>query len=227
MRLGRLLPGRLQVAAASLATQAAPLLVTASDHERLRAASQTATLVVRAASADSSSDAPRTFTASLDALTINCCCPTLGCRCRQRAPRRRAPAALPPLPPPLQPPPNSQLCGGMAFSMSLFFPGLAIDPALLEPALRNVLTELPHLAGRGATLGSGSRLSDTVMRCSNAGVQLATAAAPGVRLQDVGPHTWSSYNANRPPGALPLPFYAQPLSATASMAGRAPPMGLR
>lgn len=132
-------------------------------------------------------------------------------------------------PPPssMQPPPNSQLCGGMAFSMSLFFPGRAIDPALLEPALRGVLSELPHLAGRGATLGSGSRLADTVLRCSNAGVELATAAAPAVRLQDVGPHTWSSYNADRPPGALPLPFYAQPLNAAASMAGRAPPVGLR
>lgn len=75
MRLGRLLlSGPLQVAAAGLATRAAPQLATAADHERVRAASHAATVVVRAAEdASSDADAPRTFTVSNWEVTDTCC----------------------------------------------------------------------------------------------------------------------------------------------------------
>lgn len=41
--------------------------------------------------------------------------------------------------------------------------------------------ELPHLAGRGRVLGSGSRVADCAIECNNEGIELATAAAPQVR----------------------------------------------
>ena len=69
----------------------------------------------------------------------------------------------------------------MAYSISFFYPGHTIQREPLEAALRGVLGELPHLAGRATLRGSGSRLADMALRCTNDGVTLATAAAPGVR----------------------------------------------
>lgn len=52
--------------------------------------------------------------------------------------------------------------------------------------------ELPHLAGRGRVLGSGSRVADCAIECSNEGIELATAAAPQVRC-GVVPGYWLAW----------------------------------
>ena len=69
----------------------------------------------------------------------------------------------------------------MAYNFSFFFRGTHLDPVLLKRSLRGVLSELPHLAGRGRVLGSGSRLVDSVLACNNAGVEVATASARNIR----------------------------------------------
>ncbi|KAI7846408.1 hypothetical protein COHA_000118 [Chlorella ohadii] len=125
------------------------------------------------------------------------------------------------------PPPNSQLCHSMAFNYSYFFQGHAITPELLKRALQTLAGELPHLAGRGRVLGSGSRVADCAIECNNEGIELATASAPQVRLQDVGPHTWSVLTCGYPLESTPLPFYAQPPSHTAATKGLEPPLRIR
>ena len=52
---------------------------------------------------------------------------------------------------------------------------------MLYTPLAALAEELPHIAGRGRVLGSGSRVADCAIECNNEGIDLATASAPQVR----------------------------------------------
>ena len=205
---------------------------TGADHERVRQSSQTSVEMVRAAG-----DVPkearlfvvrgRLVRAAADACRR---WPVVPSRLLDSSRPSLAPPAPPAPPPPPaaahtpQPPPNSQLCHAMAFNFSFFFAGRPICADRLKAALQGVLGELPHLAGRGHLLGSGSRQADVVVDCNNAGVELATASAPTFFLRDVGPHTWSALNRGHPLGKFPLPFYVQPLDPDAAEKGKEAPL---
>ena len=81
----------------------------------------------------------------------------------------------------MQPAPNSQITQDMGFFISFFFKSHDLDPGLLKRSMQGVLAEVPHVAGRGRVVGSGSRLIDSVLECNNEGVEFTTASASNVR----------------------------------------------
>lgn len=81
----------------------------------------------------------------------------------------------------MQPNPNSQLTHNNTYNYSFFYKSHCIDSSILKRAIQCVLGEVPQLSGRGRVLASGSRVADYVLECSNDGVEVATATAPGIR----------------------------------------------
>lgn len=69
------------------------------------------------------------------------------------------------------------------FNFTYFFKGHNLQSNLLKHAIQGVLSEVPHLAGRGRVLGSGSRFIDSVIDCTNEGVEFATARAHNIRYK--------------------------------------------
>jgi hypothetical protein len=70
---------------------------------------------------------------------------------------------------------------GASVTFTYFYKGHDLDPKVLKEALQGVLAELPHLAGRGRILSGGDRLIDSVIECSNDGVEFSTADAQAIR----------------------------------------------
>jgi hypothetical protein len=113
------------------------------------------------------------------------------------------------------------------FNFTFFYKGQFI---LIEPfkeALRLVLSEVPHFAGRGLVLNWGAHLKDSVIECNNKGVEFSAAKTLGIRLADVAPHTWSYLSSNITLNNAPMAFYDQPLNPRLARLGKAPPLKLR
>ena len=152
------------------AAATADRLVSAADHASMRAACETGVAMVRAPHEVASM--PHIFTVRL----VTLCCGRRFC-----APERPMCPSCFCVPVFVQPSPIDQLYQRASCSFMYHFNGHHLQPDLLKRALQGVLTELPHLAGRGCVLGSGSRLIDSVIKCSNEGATFTTASAPNIR----------------------------------------------
>jgi hypothetical protein len=81
----------------------------------------------------------------------------------------------------MQPSTVDQMYQFAGFNFTFFYKGQFI---LIEPfkeALRLVLSEVPHFAGRGLVLNWGAHLKDSVIECNNKGVEFSAAKTLGIR----------------------------------------------
>lgn len=67
------------------------------------------------------------------------------------------------------------------FNFTYFYKGQSILVEPLKEALRMVLDEVPHFAGRGQVLNLGFHLKDSVIECSNKGVEFSAASTLSIR----------------------------------------------
>ena len=94
-----------------------------------------------------------------------------------------------------RPSPSSLMCGGMSFSVSLFYPRVSLSSAVMAAALQHLVDEVPILAGRTARKNSSliHRFSDQVIVVNptgSVGISFRTEARDNRTLRQAVDAIW-------------------------------------